>query len=192
MCGIGQTEISVRVKAVTPNHGSCSIQVLFVPGLGFSLVASLLTKTPRLEALPLATSRKQFGALILQALVIVFCLFFIDTPRVSSKFPRLLWKNRLLLQPPSQALRFSKRVERETRATLECKGPREGEKWKAVFFIERDVWVLGSTRTASYDPASIKANVLPLNVPKGSLLGGVATEEFTVIFLQFLSLWGNW
>ena len=58
MCGIGQIKMSVRENAVTRNHGSCSIQVIFVPGLGFSLVASLLTKTPRPAALPLATSRK--------------------------------------------------------------------------------------------------------------------------------------
>ena len=33
MCRIGQIKISVRVNAVTRNHGSCSIQVIFVPFL---------------------------------------------------------------------------------------------------------------------------------------------------------------
>ena len=47
------------------------------------------------------------------------------------------------------------------------------------FHRKRRLGTIGSTCSASYDPASIQANVLPLNVPKGSLLGGVATEEFT-------------
>ena len=134
MCGIGQTEISVRVKAVTPNHGSCSIQVLFVPGLGFSLVASLLTKTPRLEALPLATSRKAIRCSDLASAGYSFlCIFYRYPARVLEISPFALKKPASATASFSGAsffvsffaLRFSSR---ETRATLECKGPREGEK----------------------------------------------------------------
>ena len=87
MCRIGQIKISVRVNAVTRNHGSCSIQVIFVPGLGFSLVSSLLTKTPRLEGWPLATSRKalrrsDFGS------AGQFFVYFLERPRTGPRnFP---------------------------------------------------------------------------------------------------------
>lgn len=95
MCRIGQIKISVLVDAVTRNHGSCSIQVIFVPGLGFalgtrlgfSLVSSLLTKTPRLEGWPLATSRKALRRSDFARAGQVF-VYFLERPRTGPRnFP---------------------------------------------------------------------------------------------------------
>ena len=103
-------------------------------------------------------------------------MYFLERPRTGPRnFPVCSEKTSNCYSIPLR--RFVFRT--ETRATREYKGPREGDKRKAVFFTERDVWVLGSTCSASYEPAIMQASVLPLNVPKGSLFEGVATEEFT-------------
>jgi len=194
MCGIGQIEISVRVNAVTRNHGSCSIQVilLFLDRIFPRGVAA--HKNAPARGFAARYQPKSNSALwSCKRRLVSLCIFYRYPARVLEISPFALKKPATATASLSGAS-FSLRIKRKTRVTLECKGSRKGENWKAVFFIERDVWVLGSTCSASYDPASIQANVLPLNVPKESLLGGVTTEVFRVIFLQFLSLWdtGNW